>query len=594
MEGAPRTLLVCVEGADWRVLSPRIDARSMPALAALVERGASGRVAPVDRTGGVPAWASVLTGAFAMRHGVLSARVPGADGRTVRAVACGDRALPTIWERASTAGHRTAIAGWGEPFAPADGVAAAIELAVPAWAEAIAEPAAASDPGLAALLRALAAAFECELRATMMACGARPWDLACVHVAGWAALVREFVRFAPPAGPGVPDDRATAFGGVVDGACSALDGWLGGLVRSAGAGAAVVVTGERGLDLERWRAPASTAGPGAVHVSAPAPAAFVAVGPGMQPDSLRHGMVAIDVARITLAFRGIDGFAPPANRGDLPLPAVPEGEVPADVRALLQERDAAFAHAAAVAGAIDAAIAARSRMAARVPVDAANAAAFADLLVARGEAAAALAAVDSCRAAWHASCGGPSGDARTMPWPLALAEARALLASDRRRDAAAAIDRAASDGAPEVEVLLARASAASSDKDHAASERHARAAIAVAPSSREARMALARAHFAQERFADAADAARDAIGMAWADPLAHLLLGTALAADGRAREAIAALEDCLRVLPEFPPALRRLAAVHMNQRGDVEAARALMARAVAAARLGPAPRAPLP
>jgi len=95
-------------------------------------------------------------------------------------------------------------------------------------------------------------------------------------------------------------------------------------------------------------------------------------------------------------------------------------------------------------------------------------------------------------------------------------------------------------------------------------------------------MALARALFAQERFADAADAARDAIGMAWADPLAHLLLGTALAADGRAREAIAALEDCLRVRPEFPPALRRLAAVHMNQLGDVVSARALMARAVAA------------
>lgn len=586
--------MVCVEGLDWRVLSPCIDAGLMPALAKLVERGASGRVAPVDRSGGVPAWASLLTGASAMRHGVLASRVPEADGRSVRAVACGDRALPTVWERASRAGNRVVVAGWGEPFAPAAGASVAIELAVPPWAEAVAGPASAADPALSALLRGLAAAFEGEMRATEAACRERSWDLACVHVAGWAALVREFVRFVPPAGPGVAAAHADAFGGAVEGACVALDGWLGSLVRTAGEGAAVVVAGERGLDLERWRAPASNMGPGAVYVAAAAPAAFVAVGPGMRPDSLRHGMVAIDVARITLAFRGIDGFAPPKDRGDVPLPAVPEGELPADVRALLQERDAAFAHAATVAGAIEAAVAARSRMAARHPSDAANASALADLLVARGDAAAALSAVDSCRKAWEASRGDPSGDARAMPWPLALAEARALLASDRSRDAAASIDRAASDGAPEVEVLLARASEAASGADHAASERHARAAIASAPSSREARLALARALFAQERFPDAADAARDAIGMAWADPFAHLLLGTALAADGRAREAIAALEDCLRVRPEFPPALRRLAAVHMNQLGDVVAARALMARAVAAARPGPAGRAPLP
>lgn len=592
MDGAPRTLMVCVEGLDWRVLSPCIDAGLMPALAKLVERGASGRVAPVDRSGGVPAWASLLTGASAMRHGVLASRVPEADGRTVRAAACGDRALPTVWERASRAGHRVAVAGWGEPFAPAAGASVAIELAVPPWAEAIAGPASATEPALAALLRALAAAFEGEMRTTESACRERSWDLACVHVAGWAALVRDFVRFAPPAGPGVAAAHADAFGDAVEGACAALDGWLGRVMGRAGEGTAVVLVGERGLDLERWRASASAGGPGVPRAAAPA--AFVAAGPGMRPDSLRHGMVAVDVSRIVLGFRGIEGFVPPATRTDVTLPSVPEVEVTADVRALLQERDAAFAHAATVAEAIEAAVAARSRMAARHPSDAANASALADLLVAQGDAAAALAAVESCRKAWRALRGDPSGDAHAMPWPLALAEARALLASNRSRDAAASIDRAASDGAPEVEVLLVRAAAAASGEDHAASECHARAAIAAAPSSRDAWMALARALFAQERFSDAAVAARDAIGLVWADPFAHLLLGTALAADGRAREAIAALEDCLSVRPEFPPALRRLAAVHMNQLGDVVAARALMARAVAAARPVPGGRAPLP
>jgi hypothetical protein len=67
------------------------------------------------------------------------------------------------------------------------------------------------------------------------------------------------------------------------------------------------------------------------------------------------------------------------------------------------------------------------------------------------------------------------------PWPLALAEARALVASDRIADAHAAIDRAAAAGASAFDVLLARASVAASDEDHAASERHAREAIASAP-----------------------------------------------------------------------------------------------------------------
>jgi type IV pilus assembly protein PilF len=590
----PRTLLLCVEGADWRVLSPRIDAGVMPALGSLVERGVSGRVAPIDRAGGVSAWATLLTGASAVRHGVLSERVPAEGGRSLRAMMCGDRSLPTVWERAAAAGQRVVAAGWGEPFAPtADAVDLSVDIsvdasvhAVPGWAEAIAGPSRATEPQLADLLRRLSAAFVEELRATADACGALPgspaWDLACVRVVGWSALVREFIRFAAPAGPGVPPGRAAAFGSVVDGACAQLDAWLGDRVRAAGDGAAVVVVGECGIDLERWRTPARLLGHETARGADVAPAAFVAAGPGMRPDSLRHGMLATDVLGIVLGVRGIDVPATQVDGAALALPAVPDGAVPDEVRDVLHDRDAAFAHAAAVTGAHDAAIAARIRMAERVPSDAASASALADLLVARGDAAAALRVVDTCRAAQA-----EARDAvRAVPWPLALAEARALVASERIADAHVAIDRAAAAGASAFEVLLARASVAASDEDHAASERHAREAIATAPARREARMVLARALFAQERFEDAADAAREALGMAWADPFAHLVLGTALAAAGRAREAIAALEDCLRVRPEFPPALRRLAAVHMRQLGDVGTAQAFMARAVAAMRSG--------
>lgn len=580
----PRVLVACIEGADWRVLSPRVDAGGMPVLASLIARGAMGRVAPLDRCAGIPAWATVLTGASAVRHRVLSGLVPTESGEA-RPVTCGDRALPTLWERAERAGLRTVVAGWGEPFVPGRPVPPPHEPCAPAWADSIAASADAAEPELAAILRALAAAFDDELRTTVAACGARPWDLACVHVAGWAALVREFVRFAPPPGAGVPAARAAAFGGVVDAACAALDAWLDRLLTHAGDGAAVVAVGDRGIDLARWRTPALIMSDDPVRLVEPAPAAFVAVAPGIRPDSLRHGLVAADVARVALDAIGVDGFvrADAQAAAFTELPAEPHGPTSGALRELLQERDAAFAHAAAAAGASDAALAARRRMAARIPEDVANASALAESLVVRGDALGALAAIEACRRA-------SGGAARAA---LELAAARALVAAERITEAAASIVAAADAGAPEEAVHLARALVATSSGDYAGAERHARAAIATGPASREAHLALAHALFGQERFPEAADAARDALALGWADPRAHLLLGTALAAAGRARESIAALEDCLRVRPDFPPALRRLAAVHARQLGDIGTAQSLLARARSAARAA-SPTRPLP
>lgn len=58
------------------------------------------------------------------------------------------------------------------------------------------------------------------------------------------------------------------------------------------------------------------------------------------------------------------------------------------------------------------------------------------------------------------------------------------------------------------------------------------------------------------------------------DPSTHLLLGTALAACGRAEAAIAALEIACRQDPGLTEARERLAAVHARQRGDFAAAHA--------------------
>ena len=570
-----RVLLVGIDGADWRVLSPRLDGGLMPSLAALVERGSSGRLAPLDCIGGLVGWTTIVTGVPAWRHGVLAEEVPLPEGSGARPSAPGDRMHPVMWESAAAAGCPTAVSGFDGEVTPGE---------VPAWAEAIASGAPGGEDALAGLLRAASASFEAELRGADAACASGAWGLACVRTAWFGVLVREFIRFAPPTGPGVPAARAEAFGGVVDEACRALDGWIGRLVAAAGEGATVIVAGERGIDLDRWRSPAALLGGSDAFRATPLPSVLVVAAPGVRPDSIRFGTVATDVAAMVLEALGMDR-SPDAEPAAVVLPEAPGAAGSDRVLALVQARDEAFARSAAVSGALDAAIAAARRMVARRPADVAGALLLSEFLIGADRAEEARAALDSCRDAQLAQGAIGPGDG----WALGLGRSRALAAAGRGDEALAEADAAAGAGAPPADAAIARALAAEAAGDWSSSEGAARAAIDADAARRDAHVVLARALYRQERYADAAAAAREALGRAWADPHMHLLLGTALAADRRPGEAIAALEECLRLSPEHPAALRRLAAIHARQLGNIEAAQAFMARAIASGRHGRPP-----
>jgi tetratricopeptide (TPR) repeat protein len=484
-----------------------------------------------------------------------------------------------VWESAAAAGRATATCGWD----------ASIEAgAVPAWAEEIAARAPVEEGALAGILRLAAASFGAELRAAESACIPGAWECACVRSAWFGVLVREFVRFAPPAGPGVPAARAEAFGGVVASACRALDGWIGRLVAAAGEDATVLVVGERGIDLGHWRSPAALLGGGGGHGAGAWPSVLVVSGRGVPPDSLRFGTVSTDVAGIVRSALGL-GDPPVASTARPALPSVPAACMTDDVLEVVQARDRAFAISAAMTGESDAAIEAACRAVARRPPDVADALLLSELMLGADRPGEAIDALDACRAAR----GARAEDGTAGSWALGLARSRALAAAGRGTEALAEVDAAAAVGAPASEVGVARALASEAIGDWASSERAAREAIGADGSCRPAHVVLARALFRQERYADAAAAAREALGLGWADPAMHLLLGTSLAADRRPGESIAALVECLRLSPEHPAALRRLAAVHARQLGDVAAAEGFIARALAAERGasgGPGPR----
>ena len=68
----PQIAVIGLDGADWRLLRPWLDAGHLPTLAKLVETGASGHLMSTIRPESSVAWSSFATGVNPGKHGVLS------------------------------------------------------------------------------------------------------------------------------------------------------------------------------------------------------------------------------------------------------------------------------------------------------------------------------------------------------------------------------------------------------------------------------------------------------------------------------------------------------------------------------------------
>ena len=108
-----KLLLVGWDGADWDLITPRLDRGEMPALNALIDRGVMARLSCPAPLISPPLWTSLATGQRADRHGVLSGVEPdeGRSGlRPVRAPR--HHGVPAVWEILQQAGLRTHVLNW--------------------------------------------------------------------------------------------------------------------------------------------------------------------------------------------------------------------------------------------------------------------------------------------------------------------------------------------------------------------------------------------------------------------------------------------------------------------------------------------------
>jgi predicted AlkP superfamily phosphohydrolase/phosphomutase len=102
-------LVIGLDGATLDLVGPWIAAGRLPALGALVERGAWGRLRSTLPAATFPAWTSLTTGVNPGRHGVLdfTERIPGTY--RVRFVNGSWRRVPALWNRIEAAGGRVAV-----------------------------------------------------------------------------------------------------------------------------------------------------------------------------------------------------------------------------------------------------------------------------------------------------------------------------------------------------------------------------------------------------------------------------------------------------------------------------------------------------
>ncbi|MGD9719797.1 MAG: alkaline phosphatase family protein [Pirellulales bacterium] len=340
---AQRVMLVCWEGADWRLIHPLLDAGEMPHLAAIVESGVMGEMATLEPQLDPLLWASVATGRRADKHRVLSYLEPCAPG--VRAVTRLARRGATLWSTLNAAGTRTHVLGWpGYPAEEVDGIATSQlftrrggELNCPLYerlpravnparladdlAQLRVEPAELGgaellpfvpraaeidqehDPGLAILGSWLAETIGMHNVATWTLAH-EPWDFAAIHYDLLDRLGHAFMQFHPPRLPAVADAPYRLYRGVMNAAYRYADLMLGRLVELAGAETTVIVMSDHGFRSGADRP--QVAGRGRSEVAWHSVLGILAMrGPAIRRDEWIWGATLLDIFPTVLTLFGL-------------------------------------------------------------------------------------------------------------------------------------------------------------------------------------------------------------------------------------------------------------------------------------------------
>ena len=347
MPAPPRKLLLIGwDSADWKLLSPLMESRQMPALARLVKEGCRGQISTLHPVYSPMLWTSIATGKRPYKHGVLGFSEPLPDRSGVRPVSSLSRKTKAFWNVFHQQGWRGHVVGWwpSHPAEPINGCMVSNlchhatgpedqEWPLPpngvhpaAWHDTLAElrvhpndfgpehiepfiPQAREidqdmDRRLAGCMKTLAECATVHSWAMHLVENTQ-WDYMAVYYDAMDHFGHGFMKYHPPRREMISEKDFDLYSGVMAQGARFHDMMLAALLSKVPPDTTVVLLSDHGFHPGEGR-PGSLApipaGPAEEHSDF---GIFVIRGPGIKKDHLIQGTSVLDIAPTLLTLQGL-------------------------------------------------------------------------------------------------------------------------------------------------------------------------------------------------------------------------------------------------------------------------------------------------
>ena len=342
----PKVLLIGWDAADWKIITPLMDAGKMPNLERMVNEGVKGNLATLYPSLSPMLWTSIATGKRPFKHGIYGFTEPNPQGGGIRPVSSYSRSTRALWNMLHLHGMRSNVVGWwpSHPAEPINGVmvsnhfsranapidqpwplpsgvvhptrltehlaklrlhpqeldADVIGLFVPDFGKMDQE----KDHRLEGLAKIIADAAGIQGAATALM-QLEPWDFMGVYFDSIDHFCHGYMDYHPPRREWVDEADFELFKGVVEGGYRFHDLMLGALLALAGEETTVILISDHGFHPDHLRPrhiPVEPAGPAAQHRQH---GILVMKGPGIKKDELIHGASLLDITPTILHLFGL-------------------------------------------------------------------------------------------------------------------------------------------------------------------------------------------------------------------------------------------------------------------------------------------------
>jgi predicted AlkP superfamily phosphohydrolase/phosphomutase/tetratricopeptide (TPR) repeat protein len=341
--GSRKVLLIGWDAADWKIISPLVDAGKMPEVARFVENGVMGNLATLYPDLSPLLWTSIATGKRPYQHGVLGFTEPDPHSGHIRPISVLSRKTKAIWNILNQERKKSIVVGWwpSHPAEPISGTMVSnhyktataplgkpwpmrpgtvhpprlirnladlrthpqeldpglVKLFVPGLAEIDQE----KDKRIETLAKIIA---ECTT-VKDAACAVlhhEPWDFAAVYFDAIDHFCHAFMHYHPPRLSWTSEEDFELYQGVVEGGYIYHDILLGQLLAQVDDETTVFLVSDHGFHSDHLRPafmPREPAGPAFQHRHF---GIFAARGPNIKADQIVYGASLLDVCPTILSL----------------------------------------------------------------------------------------------------------------------------------------------------------------------------------------------------------------------------------------------------------------------------------------------------